>query len=345
MGLVDISNCLGTGETPPIQAESLLSAALASLLTGIKHEHIELDLAKSFCREVNDRWRDLTNVLPVEEIYISEFQAEFIRVLDDLHPALGFTDKRNTSDADDLNGDYISIQSVNSLRHWLKNNLQDKSVDIRLKGQDLSYRDIRVLVGEISDPAKVKKDATIGLDSTWVTPAQGDMRFLIEEAKSKGDYRQRSAVAQVIRNRLGLWRTRKVHCLVFGWNEANLNTAPSKQRQLKAPCLFDARSYERFRHWPSLNVGSANEEFAGRTYELDPNIRIHDGVDHGVSEYVTHPIPISEVTEVDVIGWCGMPPDEGDVRICHCTFANEVSGKAKLKNLIESVNQELGEND
>lgn len=137
-----------------------------------------------------------------------------------------------------------------------------------------------------------------------------------------------------VRDRLGLFRNRVPRHAVVAVLAKSVRHLPreSSEVHLRAPTAWDARGYERFRHWP---VGRASiDARAGRTYDLN-NRRRARTVAHGLPELIHTPHPLKDCHAILCHG--RYATDAEDTLSSHQAFAGDVAGQGSLIDLVRLV--------
>lgn len=345
--LIDDNECLGLGESPPLKDESILCAQLASMASAIEQKHIKRATAVHFCTNLQEKWNERfeEGQRKGKNVYVTRIQRDFTELVKSYFTIYCFADGRadGGKQAQSPECEFVTVQPHHRLVKWLRNEVLSEDDRIWFESEDLEYSDFLEIVNLTDNPGNFHEDARVGYVNAWVSPFDGDIQNLINVANSKNTPRDKSTITQIIRNRLGLWHTKDAFCVAFTCSSNAIDQSKNAGRNLCAPTVFDARGYERFRHWPLHLENIPIDPSAGRTYELDPSVRANKLDRDGAPEFVTDPLPIGMLSSKVTLGWCGPPPGHDDIQKCHQTFALDVAGTDSLKLASRRLDAALGD--
>jgi hypothetical protein len=343
MRLDDILYCFDLGESPPQRAESLLRAYLAGLLYAVDYGHLSHDVAKRFVSALEARWLAQESVKPkphggadfarqgIEALW-NDFGA-LLRGLEGSMCLLHCGALNGESDLDDpADAPLVSVLDDRVFKFWLR----DEVPGIRFPEQGQAA-DILDLIDACKDQALIRDGAMVGRPNSvvWLTPGSGEIGALIGKAQhimkmGLGASLEKMPIADTIRNRLGLWESDgSRHGIAVIFRRRYSELVGDSAMKLRAPTIFDAEGYPRFRHWPSPTSVPHDPMGRGRTYELDPAIRRNKRPGDGAPEIVAPTRPFEEVEQIVYLGRFSTPPDKGETEAekrASAEFADMVAG-------------------
>jgi hypothetical protein len=296
MALVDLAGVRGFDARPLSAYGSLMRAILANFRTGLSHGHIDESEARGYFSEVLARFEQLrrTNAgqLHVDRIYLI-----MCEVFEWYRDQNFFRRTPRPQVYQDQLG--FSYQSHYAFPHWLADTVPETMLI------DPEAAAMFRLCKAMEEPGNWREGATIGPtgDVLWLTPYIGEVRQMVDSARGQLWFEGLSPVAaNRLREILGLCRRKPgEHAIAVITTTTLGDLLPRDKAGPYAPTIFEARSYERFRHWPPM--GDDDSEHVGRTYDLSQGAR-HSSANgrHGVPEVVTLPLAVSEVDRVIYLG-------------------------------------------
>ena len=324
MQLADILACFDLGGSPPKLRESLLRAYLAGLLHAVKMGHVDNAVAKDFIESAKRQWSALPPVKPVHPghadfsgLGIETLWGEFHSLLHSFDGRMylqhcGMLDARGAPPEDPADAPLVTILDDSVFKFWLRDDVPEVRFDEKGAAQD-----ILDLIRACKERELVKDGAMVGRPNSvvWLTPKSGTIGKLIDRAESmagrEGDL-ENMGIADTIRNRLGLWQKSSRHGVAVILKRSYSDLIREAAAKVKAPTIFDAEGYERFRHWPSPADAPPDRLGRGRTYELDPAIRVRERPSDGAPEIVAPARPFDEIASIVYLGRFGTPPGKGE---------------------------------
>jgi len=341
MHLTDILACFDLGGSPPKLRESLLRAYLAGLFHAVKMDHLDKQVATRFIESAKQRWSALPDVKPTQngnadfsQQAIEALWSEFKNLLHGFAGGMylqhcGVLDTRGGPPEDPADAPLVTIVDDRVFQFWLLDDMPEVHFEEQGGAQD-----ILDLMRACRERRLVRDGATVGLPNSvvWLTPKCGEIGKLIDMAHSlsgREDDLENMSIADTIRNRLGLWEKSSRHGIAVILKRSYGDLIGEPGVKVKAPTIFDAEGYARFRHWPSP-VDAPRDPFGrGRTYELDPAIRLRQCPTDGAPEIVAPARPFDEIGSLVYLGRFGPPPGKGET-LAECQacaeFADAVAG-------------------
>jgi hypothetical protein len=329
---------------PASGCASLTRAILANFRTGLVHAHLSDTIAREYFTNVLTRLDEIRAAaggpLHVDTVYRALCQAFE-------HHRDQFFFKRSPRPKAYSDEVGFSFQTHFGFRFWLA----DTVPQTRLPNPDPTS--VLRLCEAMADPPNWRPSGTVGPagDVLWLAPYTGEIRRLVEEAHHTWEFAGvPTHPANRLREILGLFRRRPGDHVIALITSSDLRSLLVREGTGPfAPTIFEARSYERFRHWPP--VGFEEPNHVGRTYDLNSAERrsAQDGR-HGTPEMVTAPIEIPEVGQVVYVGQIteadDMAQDEatGEWQTAVGTdddFAEEVSRGESIPALIGWLSERL----
>lgn len=231
----------------------------------------------------------------------------------------------------------ISFQSSAALPFWFDTMRVGEAA-----AADLDPVTVARLCGMMSDASVLAKGAVVGRpgEVLWLTPLCGRIAQVVARADATltsgaglGAMLAQS-LANEARDRLGLIRLTVGEHLMATTTRATLGELQSRPDPGPlAPTIFEAKGYERFRHWPQPKAVCA-----GRTYDLDDRERDTNPVDHGVDEMVYNPLPLTDVSKVTYLGIVDAASDSLDE---HLAYADSVAPGFLLTDGLDWIEAEF----
>jgi hypothetical protein len=296
MSLLDLANVRGFDAHPPSPYACLARAVLANFCTGLSHAHIEIPLARGYFEDVLIRL-DGARQMANGDCHVDTVYRVMCEVFESYRDRHFF--RRTPRPQAYLEQRGFSFQSHYAFPHWLNNTVPETLVVAPDTAQVLR------LCEAMRNPAYWRPGATLAppSDVLWLTPYADRVRDLVPDpashSASEGPPKE---AANRLREMLGLIRRRPGEHAVAVITRATLRDLLGRQDiGPYAPTIFEARNYERFRHWPPL--GADEPGHVGRTYDLNLAARqsVPGGL-HGVPEIVTAPLALRDIGEVIYLG-------------------------------------------
>jgi hypothetical protein len=359
MRIIDILACYDINETPPKTKQSLLHATLASLLSAVELRHLSPAAVAELLAAAKSKWIDTLAPPPAlgrsghadfSEVSIDYVWNETLAVLSREDPAkyfrhLGMLAKPGAAGVSSQPRDVqlVSIQDVRMFKFWLRASEIER---MPLEGGlgEYTAADVFALIEACKDASRLQPSPVVGRPKSvvWLTTLSGVVADLLGQAeaaaRNRGSRRlEDMSVAYMARNRLGLWKKRSPeHGIAVVTSKTYESYLDELGTTIKAPTVFDAEGYDRFRHWPTSGTEDTDELGRGRTYELDPEVRTREHPNHGAPEIVATPRPLSEIGSMIYLGPFGYPPGHSpeDERRSYLEYAAEVSAGRSLQAVL-----------
>jgi hypothetical protein len=213
----------------------------------------------------------------------------------------------------------FSLQASEALENWVR----QSGLSVGLPEAEVvgpTSRDIITICAHIAQELRDGLDSpqrVLGKpgDVFWLTPYSDTIAKLVNEAANG---RPAAELANGLRSMLGLCRRKAGEHAVGIVTRLSLDQLrASPEGPPTAPTVIEARSYERFRHWPQ--VGLVDSQHVGRTYELSAYARAtSDRGLHGVPEVISMPLQAGKLSQVVYVGpitvsGYGATADDGEV--------------------------------
>jgi len=383
MRLVDILTCRDLSDvdpdlTPPSCEASQLKAYLACLLRAVKLGHVKNDAARSFVDDVKSVWLETLAARRVagvpDKADLSDVSSEaiwsgFVTVL------AAFSGRLNLSHMGTLMCEgrpdvptetLVSVQDDRAFSFWFEapsanDNLEvddSELMPLEARLEEIAPRDVVALIELFGRRLHWKQDAVVGRPKSviWLTLKSSAVGQEIEAAEKAvalakktpedADTILRSLKsASEVRNRLGLWSNPPLrHGIAVVFKRTYTQFIKDDTTRAKAPTIFDAAGYPRFRHWPTPEGIVPDPMGRGRTYELDPAVRDRDRPSDGAPEIVSPPRPLDEVESLVYLGQFGPAPGSGEMaaeRKACAEFAAAIAGSKSLTEIVDEISHLL----
>ena len=306
-----------------IRSYALTRAQWANLLRAIEKGHVTAASVRRFLRKLETK---LVSSFPSPNSTTpSYFLGAFRDVVceADQKPNIGlrfsFKDRRRGLWARWGNHVPTSVQTCYMLHRWFRG--------AHIPGIESDKPDLPTITRAVEyfsrHKSRLARNRLVGRlgEAVWLTPV-----LRTETAISPPPDR--------MRDRLGLFKNKTPRHAIVVVLANSVGDLPSDScgSGLRAPTVWDARGYERFRHWPAPRASV--DATAGRTYDLDAASRGRS-VSHGLPELVHAPQPLRDCHALVHHGRYSTTPD-GTPKT-HQQFADEVAGARTLQELVEQV--------
>jgi hypothetical protein len=363
--IIDILNCFDIDESPPKIQRSLLLACFAGLLAALKLRHLPPPTIEAFINAAKERWLSMLGPATRKTRgHVDLSDQTVVTIWNGAYSVLSRDDPgkylKHLGTLKKLQHDgsgpkfpdvpLVSIQDARMFKYWLKDPASN-SPPAELGLVEYGAADVVALIDSCKDPGRLQSQCVVGRPKAivWLTPMSDKIASLIEEARRAAnggseDRLDNLRLASIARNRLGLWKKRSPdHGIAVIMKKSYDNYVDELGPDIKAPTIFDAEGYDRFRHWPSPHTATGDDLGRGRTYELDPEIRKLESPNDGAPEVVASPRPFSEVDELVYLGRFGIPPgcDGKSDRSSYSEFANQVAGGQLLDAILAELARAL----
>jgi hypothetical protein len=214
----------------------------------------------------------------------------------------------------------VSIQTCYAIHFWF--------ADSGLTGIESEKPEQFVIESALKyfhdDKTRLPLDSVVGTpgEAAWITP--------VKRAGQIG-----RGQPDIDRDRLGLFRNGPPrHALVVTLVH-DLGNLPSHTATLHAPTVFDARGYERFRHWPRNKRRSVP---SGRTFDLRPSPR-KASRPGGLPELIVPPVPLKVCADLKLDGtYDKMPASD---LASHTAYATALAGRSDIASLLEKLSDHV----
>jgi hypothetical protein len=346
MRLVDLAQAEGFQFDPAYQRASLVRAMLANFKIGILHRHIATDKARAYFNEVVVHADHLVVNADGDRLHVDQVYRAMVKAFEK-HRSRNFF-SRLPQPTRHLDKKAVSFQPHTAFDFWLKPTVAQHAV------LEPYVSNIVRLIEALKNPANWLANATIAErgDVLWLTPFDGQVKEHIERAARQHQLTQLPDLAATrLRELLGLVRRhRGEHAISIITREPLGRVSGPDRRGPFAPTIFDARSYERFRHWPLPD--GAEPDHVGRTYDLSRAARLAaEAGGHGVPEVICEPMSIADVGTVVYLGTITVTEDAeaGDDAAewraraeADYEYAEELSAGADVASLVGWLGERLG---